>query len=168
MAAENLRCEIVSMIPALRRFAMRFHRNPADADDLVQETLLKGIAALSSFTPGTSLKSWLFTIMRNIHHTAYQRAKRMTVGTEKLEHLIPAASLPQEWAVRKGEFDRALITMPSTYRDAYRFVIEDGYSYDIAAIKCQVAVGTVKSRVNRARHFLAAQLGESVSTAASI
>jgi RNA polymerase sigma-70 factor (ECF subfamily) len=169
MAAENsLYRDIVALIPALRRFATRFHQNPSDADDLVQETLLRGIAALQSFTPGTSLKSWLFTIMRNVHHTAYQRAKRMSVGTDDLEHLIPTASSPQEWAVRMHELDRALISMPSAYRDAYRFVIEDGLSYDLAAARCKVAIGTVKSRVNRARHFLASHMGESVSTAASI
>ena len=106
--------------------------------------------------------------MRNIHHTAYQRAKRITVGTDNREHLNPTASFPQEWAVRMNEFDRALVSMPSTYRDAYRFVIEDGLSYDLAAARCKVAVGTVKSRVNRARQFLASQMGESVSTVASI
>lgn len=169
MAADlRLHHDVVALIPALRRFAMRFHRNATDADDLVQETLLRGLSALPSFTPGTNLKSWLFTIMRNTHHTAFQRAKRMSIGTDNLEHLMPAVSSPQEWAIRKVEFDRALMAMPDTYRDAYKLVIEDGQSYDVAADKCNVAVGTVKSRISRARHFLAAKMGETVSTVASI
>jgi len=67
----RLHHEVVALIPALRRFAMRFHRNATDADDLVQETLLRGLAALPSFATGTNLKSWLFTIMRNTHQPPF-------------------------------------------------------------------------------------------------
>ncbi|KAA3515436.1 MULTISPECIES: RNA polymerase sigma factor [Agrobacterium] len=169
MSAElSIQQEVVSLIPALQKFAWRFHRSQTDVDDLVQETLLKALRALPSFTPGTSLKSWMFTIMRNAHHTAYQKSRRVTVGTNNMEHLIPAASSPQEWAIRKIEYDRALAAMPPVYRHVFHLVIEDGQAYDAAASECQISVGTVKSRVNRAKHFLANHMGDTMSTVAAI
>ncbi|KQQ55322.1 MULTISPECIES: sigma-70 family RNA polymerase sigma factor [Rhizobium/Agrobacterium group] len=169
MAAEfSIQQELVALIPALRRFASRFHRSTTDADDLVQDTLLKALKALPSFTPGTNLKSWLFTIMRNAHHTAYQKAKRITVGTENLEFLMPAAESPQEWAMRKKEYDRAVAAMPVIYREVFHLVVEDGQAYDAAASKCRISVGTVKSRVNRAKHFLADRMGDTMANVASI
>lgn len=169
MAAEfSIQQEMVSLIPALRRFASRFHRSATDADDLVQDTLLKALKALPSFTPGTNLKSWLFTIMRNAHHTTYQKAKRIKVGTENLEFLIPAAESPQEWAMRKQEYDTAVEAMPSIYKEVFQLVVEEGQAYDAAASKCRISVGTVKSRVNRAKHFLADRMGDTMANVASI
>jgi len=164
----SIQQEVVALIPALHRFGSRFYKSQTDIEDLVQETLLKALRALPSFTPGTNLKSWMFTIMRNAHHTAYQKSKRVVVGTNNLEHLIPAASSPQEWAIRKIEYDRALAAMPPIYRDVFHLVIEDGQAYDAAATKCEISVGTVKSRVNRAKHFLAKHMGDTMSTAAAI
>lgn len=160
--------EIVALIPALQRFAWRFHRTQTDVDDLVQETLLKALKSKHSFTPGTSLKSWMFTIMRNAHHTAYQKSKRTTVGTDNMEHRIPAAPFQQEWAVRKIEYDRALEAMPTVYRHVFHLVVEDGQAYDAAASECKISVGTVKSRINRAKHFLASHMGDTMSTVAAI
>lgn len=167
-AQQNIQQEVIALIPALHRFGSRFHRSQTDVEDLVQETLLKALRALPSYTPGTNLKSWMFTIMRNAHHTAYQKNKRITVGTNNMEHLIPAAPSPQEWAIRKIEYDRALAAMPEIYRDVFHLVIEDGEAYDAAADKCAISVGTVKSRVNRAKHFLANHMGDTMSTAAAI
>lgn len=167
-ADQDTQRDVVALIPALYRFGSRFHRSQTDVEDLVQETLLKVLRALPSYTPGTNLKSWMFTIMRNTHHTAYQKNKRITVGTSNMEHLIPAAPSQQEWAVRKSEYDRALAAMPMIYRDAFHLVIEDGQAYDAAARKCAISVGTVKSRVNRAKHFLANHMGETMSTVAAI
>lgn len=65
--------ELIDLIPTLRAFARSFYRNPADADDLVQETLMKGIANIEKFEPGTRMKSWLFTIMRNTFNTRIRR-----------------------------------------------------------------------------------------------
>ena len=167
-AEQNIQQEVIALIPALHRFGSRFHRSQNDVEDLVQETLLKALRALPSYTPGTNLKSWMFTIMRNAHHTSYQKNKRITVGTNNLEHLIQAAPSPQEWAIRKIEYDRALAAMPPIYRVVFHLVVEDGQAYDAAARTCKISVGTVKSRVNRAKHFLANHMGDTMTTVAAV
>jgi len=169
MRAElSIHQEIVSFIPALYRFGSRFHKNKSDLDDLVQDTLLRALKASPSFRADTNLKSWLFTIMRNAHYSNYSKAKRVTVNSESVEYLMPATPPEQEWVVRKGELDRALAVMPGVYREVFHFVVEDGDPYDVAAAKCAISVGTVKSRVNRAKHFLAKHMGDIVSNAALI
>ena len=77
------RADIVRLIPALRAFARTFCRNPSDADDLVQETLMKALANLDKFEPGTKLKSWLFTIMRNTFYTRAKVLGREAPGIEE-------------------------------------------------------------------------------------
>ncbi|WP_051903963.1 sigma-70 family RNA polymerase sigma factor [Neorhizobium vignae] len=73
----DVRHDVVHHIPTLRRFAFRFCRNSTEIDDLVQETLVKAIAASDTFEPGTRLKSWLFTIMRNVYCTSYNKQRRV-------------------------------------------------------------------------------------------
>ena len=84
MGNQRIRAEIVAYMPALRSFAHTFHRNATDADDLVQETLLKALANLDKFQEGTNLKSWMFTIMRNTFCTRAKLAKREAPGREEV------------------------------------------------------------------------------------
>ena len=160
--------DVVQLIPALRSFARRFERRPEEADDLVQETLLRAIANIDKFEEGTRLKSWLFTIMRNTHNTRYAMSKRFQVGIEDREDLFPAVPAAQEWVMRGKEFERAFEEMPKHYRDVVDVVILQGVSYDNAAEQFHCPVGTVKSRVNRAKQHLAGVLGDPVSQAATI
>jgi RNA polymerase sigma-70 factor (ECF subfamily) len=160
--------DLVPLIPALRRFAKRFCRNNDDADDLVQETLAKALAHLDSFQPGTSLKSWMFTILRNTHHTGYHKQKRTVLGVVDFDQLMPTVGPSQEWVLRKKEFDRVFNTLPRHSQDAATMVLIEGNSYEDASGKFGCAIGTVKSRVNRARKQLADGLGDTVKTAASV
>ncbi len=84
----------------MRAFARSFHRHPDDADELVQDTLLRALSSIGTFIPGTSLKSWMFTIMRNAFNTSYARRKWEPVGLEEDVVMHPAA---QEWCVRAKE-----------------------------------------------------------------
>lgn len=163
-----MKTDVVKLIPALRRFARRFERRSEDADDLVQETLLKAIANADKFEEGTRLKSWLFTIMRNTYMTRYATSKRLQVGIPDREDLLPIVAASQEWVVRAHEFERAFDEMPRHYREVVELVIFQGESYDDVAERICCPVGTVKSRVNRAKQHLAGVLGDPVSQAASI
>lgn len=144
--------EIAAQIPALRAFARTLVRNPFDADDLVQETLAKGIANAHRFQPGTSLKSWLFTILRNTFYTSIKISNREHPGAggcvSEVCTLLPA----QEWAVRGGELRDALDHLPQDQREVLVLIGVLGISYEEAAGICGCAVGTIKSRLNRARN----------------
>jgi RNA polymerase sigma-70 factor (ECF subfamily) len=153
--------EIVELIPALRAFARTFCREPTDADDLVQETLTKAIANIDKFKPGTRMKSWLFTIMRNTFCTHYRRSKREQVGLDQAVADTPIEPR-QEWAVRQTELRKALHRLPPRQRQAL-VLVTLGTSYEETARLCDCEIGTVKSRVNRARQELLTELGETIS-----
>jgi RNA polymerase sigma factor (sigma-70 family) len=157
---DHLQVDVLELVPALRSFARRFYPNPNDVDDLVQETLLRAFANLDKFRPGTSLKSWMFTIMRNTFCTRYGQGKREFVGVEDCASLQRSIDAPQEWWVRAQEFHRALASLPENYRDAFETVLMRGESYEQAASRAQCPIGTIKSRVNRARAAILKSLGE--------
>lgn len=155
---DRVQAEMVQLIPALRAFARRLDRSPTNVDDLVQETLTRALANLDKFQEGTSLKSWMFTILRNMFCTKFGLSKRETVGLEDCASGRPTVNAPQEWSVRAHEFHRALLNLPEHYRDAVDIILLQGQSYEVAARRCGCPVGTIKSRVNRARAQLASQL----------
>ncbi|MDO1581095.1 sigma-70 family RNA polymerase sigma factor [Rhizobium oryzicola] len=155
---DRIRDEMVALIPALRSFARRLDRSPSNVDDLVQETLTRALANLDKFQEGTSLKSWMFTILRNTFCTKFGLAKRETVGLDDCASARPTVNAPQEWSVRATEFHRAFLDLPEHYRDAVDIILLQGQSYEVAAERCGCPVGTIKSRVNRARAQLSAQL----------
>ncbi|MBA5800468.1 MULTISPECIES: sigma-70 family RNA polymerase sigma factor [Rhizobium] len=149
--------EMVELTPRLRAFARRFLRSDDDIDDLVQETLLKALNSLHLYQPGTSLKSWLFTILRNTFCTNYRRRIREPVGMEAaIEQLSIAPA--QEWALREREVQQALTLLSDDMRRALTLVAA-GTSYEDAARICGCQLGTLKSRVSRARQSLALLLG---------
>jgi RNA polymerase sigma factor (sigma-70 family) len=154
------RADIVRLIPALRAFARTFCRNPSDADDLVQETLLKALANLDKFERGTKLKSWLFTIMRNTFYTRSKVLGREAPGLEENVSGDTPMAATQEISARAHEVQRALQKLPPHYREVLTLVAILGESYEAAAEICDCAVGTVKSRLNRARHQILHELGE--------
>nr|CAD6438760.1 RNA polymerase subunit sigma [Rhizobium sp. Q54] len=157
-AVSTFRAEVIELIPALRSFARRFSRDRSEQDDLIQKTLLKALANADKFKNGTNLKSWLFTIERNIFCTKYGRSKREFVGKKASVDLQAAGDPPQEWSIREKEFQRELHALPDHYRHAVNLVLIDGVSYKEAAHQIGCAVGTVKSRVNRGRRQLADRL----------
>ncbi|WP_034857745.1 sigma-70 family RNA polymerase sigma factor [Sinorhizobium sojae] len=146
--------QVVDLIPALRAFARTFTSASYEADDLVQETLLRALRSIDQFEPGTSLKSWLFTIMRNVFRTQYKLRKREGPGaTDSAELSIPAGPA-QEWSVLNGELRQALGLLTPEHREVLVLVAGFGMSYKEAADICDCAIGTIKSRLNRAREEL--------------
>jgi RNA polymerase sigma-70 factor (ECF subfamily) len=156
-----LESEIACLTPALRAFARRFVRNDDDVDDLVQETLLKALNSLHLYHPGTSLKSWLFTILRNTFCTHYRRKKREPAGVDAAMEEIATAPT-QEWALKERELQRALTLLSEDRRRALTLVAA-GTSYEDAARMCGCRIGTLKSRVSRARESLQSLLGNYLS-----
>lgn len=149
--------EVVELIPALRAFARTFCRTRADADDLTQETLAKAIGNLHRFQPGTQLKSWLFTIMRNTFLSGIAKSQRELTGIEVRE-ISASLDAPQEWNEELREVRVAMSRLPQAQREVLVLVGMLGVSYGEAAQICDCAVGTVKSRLSRARVALLAEL----------
>jgi RNA polymerase sigma-70 factor, ECF subfamily len=145
------RDEVVGLIPALRAFAWSLSHNGSDADDLVQDTLIKAWTNREKFEPGTNLRAWLFTILRNTYYTAVLRRRR-EVRDETGEYAgtlrTPAT---QDWSVAVRALQAALQKLPAEHREALILVGAAGLSYEEAAEICGCALGTIKSRVNRAR-----------------
>lgn len=158
--------EIVKLLPALRAFARTFHRDRDEADDLVQETLSKGLANMHQFRPGTSMKSWLFTIMRNTFYTQIKRSQRETPGSADCISAKPSANATQEWSARGREIAAALQRLPQEQREIIMLVGVLGQSYEEASEICGCAMGTVKSRLNRGRLRLLQELREDSVSAA--
>jgi RNA polymerase sigma-70 factor (ECF subfamily) len=148
------RDQVVGMIPALRAFAWSVSRNGADADDLVQETLIKAWSHRERFEAGTNLRAWLFTILRNTYYTAVVRRRR-EVRDEDDRHANSLVSAPdQDWRLTLRALQASLDRLPLEHREALILVGAAGLSYEEAAEICGCPLGTVKSRVNRARNRL--------------
>jgi len=150
-ATLSWREEVVGLIPALRAFAWSLSHNGSDADDLVQDTLIKAWTNRDKFEPGTNLRAWLFTILRNTYYTAVLRRRR-EVRDESGEYAGTLKSPPtQDWSVAMHALQAALQKLPHEHREALILVGAAGLSYEEAAEICGCALGTIKSRVNRAR-----------------
>ena len=155
--------KIVELIPALRAFARSFCRHPSDADDLVQETLQKALASIDQFEAGTKLKSWLFTIMRNSAYTRARKYNREHPGFSDCASVRVATMANQEWAMRGREVALGLNRLSQHHREILMLIGVGGASYDEAAKILECSIGTVKSRLNRARANLLIELGESTA-----
>ena len=151
MTSPNWRDQVVGMIPALRAFAWSLCHNGSDADDLVQDTLIKAWTNREKFEDGTNLRAWLFTILRNTYYTQVLRRRR-EVRDETGEYASNLRAPPtQEWSVAIHSLQAALQQLPPEHREALILVGAAGLSYEEAAEICGCALGTIKSRVNRAR-----------------
>jgi len=154
------RKDIVALIPALRAFAWSLSHNAADADDLVQEALTKAWTHRDRFEPGTNLRAWLFTILRNTYYTSLVR-KRREVSDENGKYAATLSTPPtQDWSVALKNLQASLQLLPSEHREALILVGAAGLTYEEAAEICGCALGTIKSRVNRARAKLLKLLDE--------
>lgn len=157
-SSRHMEEQVVDLIPALRAFARTFTSAAFEADDLVQETLLRALRSIDQFEPGTSLKSWLFTIMRNVFRTQYKLRKRESPGSIDCAELSIPTAPSQEWSVINGEFRAALGCLSPAHREVLVLVAGFGMSYKEAADICDCAIGTIKSRLSRAREELVAQM----------
>lgn len=154
-AIEN---EILDIVPNLRAFARSLTHRHDVADDLVQETLLKSLKNIDKFEQGTNLRAWLFTILRN---TFYSNLRKKSREVEDADGNIAAQLVSgeeQTGRLEMRDFYHAFVQLPPAQREALILVGASGFSYDEAASICECAVGTIKSRVNRARQTLTEML----------
>jgi RNA polymerase sigma factor (sigma-70 family) len=156
--AVSFKRELTGVIPHLRAFARGLCGRPDLADDLVQETLLKAWAAQERFEPGTSMRAWTFVILRNAYLTDMRRNRFRADYDETVAERILVAPAGQESPLHLSDLHRALLTLPPERREALLLVGAGGFSYEEAAEICQCAVGTIKSRVGRARAALSAMI----------
>src|SRR5499427_6507380 len=146
--------ELLGLIPFLRAFARSLCGNQEAADDLAQETLVKAWQSRDTFIPGTNLKAWLFTILRNQFYSDRRRAWRQAPWDQEAAERIPGGGEDQVFSAQLSDTARALRVLSDEQREALILVGAGGFSYEDAAAICNCAVGTVKSRVARARKAL--------------
>lgn len=145
---------MLEQVPTLRAFAKSLCGNPDRADDLVQDTLMRAWSAQDSFAAGTNIRAWLFTILRNSYYGDLRRRRYEVEDPDGAIAQQVAAPGGQESAVEFSELEVALARMPANLREVLILVGASGLSYEEAAAITGVAVGTIKSRVNRARERL--------------
>lgn len=153
-AKGRFRHDLLAVLPDLRGFARFLTRNPASADDLVQETVMRALAAQAQFTPGTTLKAWLFTIQRNIFYEQKRRATRERDIMRALEAdppVSPAGGADQPARDAVTDLGELIWRLPDLLREAIILVGAQELSYEEAARICAVPEGTMKARVSRAR-----------------
>ena len=152
--------ELTEVVPHLRAFARGLCGRPDMADDLVQETMLKAWAAQERFEQGTSMRAWTFVILRNAYLTDMRRNRFRGEYDETVAERILTAPAGQEEPIHLSDLHRALLTLPAERREALLLVGAGGFSYEEAANICGCAIGTIKSRVGRARATLTSMLEE--------
>ena len=151
----GLKDSLVAQIGSLRAFAVSLCGDRERADDLVQETLFKAWNHLDSFKEGTNLKAWLFTILRNTYFSERRKRKREVEDADG-SYAARLSSRPEQHGhMDMKDFQEALSHLPDDQREALILVGAAGFSYEEAAEISGCAVGTIKSRVNRARSRLA-------------
>jgi RNA polymerase sigma-70 factor (ECF subfamily) len=155
----DLQAGILKAIPRLRAFATSLTGNVDKADDLVQEALVRGLSHIEQFKPGSNVQAWLFTILRNQFHTAYRKRRREVADPDGM--IAARRSTPPE---QGGHLDLeqlkvALSKLPVDQREALLLVTLEGFSYKEAAEICGAQIGTIKSRISRARASLTELLG---------
>ena len=151
----SVRDIMLAAIPSLRAFAMSLSGNADRADDLVQETVMRAMANINTFTPGTNMSAWLFTILRNLFRSQYRKRRREVEDADGSYQASLKLPPEQFGRLEFKELIEALAKLPYVQREALLLVAASGFSYEEAAAICGIAVGTVKSRVSRARQQLA-------------
>jgi len=160
------RDQITLHLPALRAFALNLTRNPDRAADLVQDAVVKAWTHIDSFQPGTNLRGWLFTILRNSYYSDLRKTRREVPDPDGLLAARLKVMPAHDGVLALREFHAAFARLSAEHRQVLALVGAQGYSYQETARATALAVGTVKSRVSRARAILANQLGRTISDGA--
>jgi len=155
----GLEALLAANVPNLRAFARSLCGNPDYADDLVQETLVKAWKNQASFVEGTNLKAWLFTILRNTFLSDRRKRKYETEDKDGIMAAQLSVHGEQSGHMDMLDFEKAFTKLPHEQREALILIGAEGFSYEEAALMCGCAVGTIKSRVNRARVKLCELMG---------
>lgn len=143
--------ELLAALPSLRAFAVSLIGQQDRADDLVQDTIMKAWAKQESFELGTNIKAWLFTILRNEFYTQMRKRGREIQDSDGLFSEQLAVHPSQYGSLDLADFKAALEQLPNDQREAIILIGASGFAYEEAAEICGCAVGTIKSRVSRAR-----------------
>jgi RNA polymerase sigma-70 factor, ECF subfamily len=155
MALDNAaRVSLLAAVPRLRAFALSLCRNRDRADDLVQETLVRACENMSTFTPGSNMGAWLTTILRNHFYSEHRRRRREVEDVDGVQAASLMIGPHQIASLEHLELRAALARLPDEMREVLHLVFASGLSYGEAAQICGCAVGTIKSRVHRARAML--------------
>lgn len=149
--SESIVSQIVAHMPRLRKQARHFCGDRQRAEDLVQETLLRALLHIDHFTPGTNLLGWLSVILRNCYFNELRCAKRLVSLDMTGDAIGPVMGQSQEAFIEMQEVAARIKALPLSQQQALNLVAVEGYSYEDAAAKMGCAVGTMKSRVCRAR-----------------
>lgn len=149
---------LLGALPSLRAFAMSLSGRHDRADDLVQETVMKAWAKQADFTLGTNIQAWLVTILRNHYYSQLRKSRREVQDSEGTYTANLGVAPAHDGVMDLADFRRALLELPSEQREALLLVGASGFSYEEAAVICGCAVGTIKSRVSRARTRLQSAL----------
>jgi RNA polymerase sigma-70 factor, ECF subfamily len=157
-ASPQFEAEFIALIPHLRAFSRMLCGRRGIADDMTQESLAKGWRARDGFEPGTNLKAWLFTILRNEFYSQMRRGWRETLWDADKGDLIATPANEQQWAVELSDTARAMSGLPHDQREALILVGAGGFTYEEAARICGTGPNTMKSRVSRARAALRSSL----------
>ena len=149
------RDEIVIHLKPMRAFALSLTRDMSRADDLVQDTVVKAWTNIDKFQPGTNMRAWLFTILRNTFYSERRKARREVADADGVMTEQIAVKPSHDGRLALADFRRAFEKLPVEQREALVLVGAEGFSYEDAAEMCHCAVGTIKSRANRGRRKLA-------------
>ena len=159
VALDDVRQELFAALPHLRAFAISLTGDVDRADDLVQEAVLRGLSHLHQFRRGTNFQGWMFTILRNQFHSNYRKRRREVEDADGL-YAAKVAIPPEQGAYLDfTDFRDALGKLSPEQREALLLIGAEGLTYEETAEICGTKVGTIKSRVNRARKRLAELLG---------
>lgn len=155
MSSEAKRQAVVAEIPRLRRYAIALMRNRSEADDLVQDCVVRALDRLHLWRDGTNMRTWLFTIMHNLHANEMRRRSRMR-DNRQIDDDLPerGEAARQEHAVELRQLGEAMAQLPQAQSEILLLVGLEGLSYAETAEVLGVPVGTVMSRVSRAREAL--------------
>jgi len=147
----DIRAEVIAVMPHLRAFARFLTGNRERADDLVQDAVVRALTAAHQFQPGTNFKAWMFTILRNLFYNEGRKARMKTEPLDEVTENQHSAAPSQEAGLEFDDFRRAFWRLTEEQREVLILVGASGVSYEEAAEICNCAVGTIKSRVSRAR-----------------
>ena len=154
--AAGLRRQVAALLPELRAFARFLARDRTQADDIVQDALVRALGALDQFQPGTNLKAWLFTIGRNVFYEQARRRKREQLAMADQAHADPQVESRSATISSHdiSDLQSMIWTLPPSMREALILVGAQEMTHEEAAAICGVPVGTMKARLSRARALL--------------
>ncbi len=147
--------EIVAHLGPLRAFALALSRDPTLADDLVQEAVIRAWTNIDKYRPGTNMRAWLFTILRNAFYSERRKRRREVEDVDGVHAATLVQKPAHDGTLALADFRAAFARLPVEQREALILIGAEGFTCEEAALTCGCAVGTIKSRANRGRRKLA-------------